>query len=518
MPVRVLSSGLNGVDAHPIEVEVDISAGAYGYETVGLPDTAVRESRQRVKAAIRNSGHDFPQKRVVVNLSPADLRKEGTVFDLAIAVAVLVASGQISAESVSDTMVVGELGLSGTVRPVRGVLAMALGARAWGARRVVVPERNAAEAASVQGLEVIPARRLEQVVAILDGSEAIPDIPKPPLAARRAPAVDLSFVRGQLPARRALEIAAAGGHHLLMMGPPGTGKTLLARCLAQLLPPLGLDERLEISRIHSVAGLLTGGNLVHGRPFRAPHHSASSAAIIGGGSGIARPGEVSLAHLGVLMLDEFPEFQRSVREVLREPLESGEVVLARARSHVRFPARFQLVATMNPCPCGYGSDDRGGRCRCTQAAIGRYDARLSGPIRDRFDLYVSCQTVGRGVLLGSERGETTRTVAQRVHQARMRQSRRLKGSPYRTNAEVHGNELEKLCDLDAPTRSLAGRVMDRIGLSARGVHRAVRVARTIADLAGAATIAEEHLAEALRYRDWNPTVVTNHSSPKERTL
>ncbi len=504
MPVRVLSSGLAGVDAHPIEVEVDLAPGAYGYETVGLPDTAVREGRQRVKSAIRNAGLKFPQQRVVVNLSPADLRKEGALFDLAIALGILAASGQTRREALEGCLVVGELGLSGAIRSVRGVLAMTLAARDWGLRRVVVPAANASEAATVRGIEVFAAESLAQLlVAIASGTS--PELP-PASVPSVSPDTnsDLRFVRGQKPARRALEIAAAGGHHLLMVGPPGTGKTLLARCLPGLLPPMSLEERLEVSRIHSVAGMLAGGSLVVRRPFRAPHHTASAPAIIGGGSGVPRPGEVSLAHLGVLMLDELPEFHRSVREVLREPLESGEVQLARSRSHVRFPARFQLVATMNPCPCGYaGCSSRS--CRCTPGAIARYESRLSGPVRDRFDLYVGCPQLPRGVLLREGTSESTEAVNRRVQAARNVQERRLASSTFRTNAEVRGQELERLCQLEPQTLELASRAADRIGLSARGVHRALRVARTIADLAGEPQIQQGHLAEALQFRDWDST-------------
>ena len=502
MPVRVQSSGVLGVDAHAIDVEVDISRGAYGYETVGLPDTAVRESRQRVKAAIRNCGYRFPAERVIVNLSPADVRKEGTVFDLPIAVGIVAASKQANL-TVEETLVIGELGLGGAVRPVRGALAMVLGAHERGVRRVVVPYANAAEAAAVPGMEVIGARTLVEAVQTLEGR--LQPVPPPQPALRPtlpSATVDLSFVRGQSQAKEALTIAAAGGHHLLLSGPPGTGKTLLARCLRELLPEPTLAERMEVSRVHSVAGLLSSGGLLSRRPFRAPHHTASSAAIIGGGSGIPRPGEVSLAHLGVLFMDELPEFQRSVREVLREPLESGEVIIARARSTVRLPARFQLVATMNPCPCGFrGTKDPNNPCSCTEAAVSRYEARLSGPIRDRFDLHAFCPRVPRQLLL-SDSGDraTSEEVRVRVSEARDRQRRRLGGTAYRSNAEIHGDVLEELCRFTPPTRKLVGQVMDATGLSARGLHRAVRVARTIADLDAARDLLPTHMARALRYR------------------
>ena len=503
MPVKVQSSGVVGIDAHPIEVEVDVSRGAFGYETVGLPDTAVRESRQRVKAAIRNAGFEFPNERVVVNLSPANLRKEGTSFDLPIALGVLAASRQARALPLDDTLVVGELSLSGHVRPIRGVLAMLIAARALGMRRAIVPEANAGEAASLDRLEVIPAETLNEAVSVLEGSSMAREVPPAPDAPPPCAAdyLDLHHVRGQELGRRAVEIAGAGGHHLLLSGPPGVGKTLLARCLHGILAPLVPEERIEVSRIYSVAGLLHGGGLVARRPFRAPHHTASGAAIVGGGPGLPRPGEVSLAHRGVLFMDELPEFGRNVRESLREPLESGEVLLSRARSSVRFPARFQLVATTNPCPCGYAGVRKGPRrCRCHPGAVKRYEMRISGPLRDRFDLQVPCAMVPRGVLLAEPTAEHTASVQRRVAEARERQAARLSGTPFRTNAEVHGELLEDLCRLAPPARKLMSQTIDQLGLSARAYHRAVRVARTIADLAGRKDVETDHYAEALMLR------------------
>ncbi len=504
MPIKVLSSGILGIDAHPIDVEVDVAPGAYGYELVGLPDTAVRESKQRVKSAIRNAAFQVPQEKVVINLSPADFRKEGTAYDLPIAVGILAASRQARGLPLDSTLFVGELSLSGDVRPVRGILATVLAARGRGIERVVVPRDNGPEAAAVEGVDVIGVASLREAVDVLEGRAE-----RTPVAAEVAATPshelysDLRFVKGQKRARRALEIAAAGGHHLLMVGPPGAGKTLLSRCLPGLLPDLSMDERLEVSRIYSAAGLLHRGHLLARRPFRAPHHTSSAAAVVGGGSGSPRPGEISLAHLGVLFLDEFPEFARPVREVLREPLESGEVTISRARASVRFPARFQLVATMNPCPCGYFGISEGPRaCSCHAGTVQRYAARLSGPLADRLDLRVVTPPVPRQMMLEDCEQECSDVVRARVSAARVRQRERLGGTPFYCNASVTGAQLEAICRLDNSSRGLMGRMMERNGLSARGFHRVVRVARTIADLAASAEVAHTHIAEALTFKGY----------------
>ena len=502
MPVKVHSSGVVGIEAHAVEVEIDISPGVYGYDTVGLPDTAVRESKQRVKSAIKNGGFRFPQEKVVVNLCPADIRKEGTAYDLPIALGIIQASGQAPGLDLEGTVVIGELGLSGAVRPVPGILAVTIDAKARQVRRMVVPEANASEAASVEGVTVIPAATLAEVVEVLRGQRPA-RMPQMEVvsAGEDPPVVDLAFVRGQRSGRRAIEIAAAGGHHVLLTGPPGTGKTLLARCLHGVLPDLDSAERLEVSRVYSVAGQLHRGRLVGRRPFRAPHHTASCAAIVGGGTGLPRPGEVSLAHTGVLFLDEFPEFDRGVREVLRQPLESGEVVIARSSRTVRFPARFQLIATMNPCPCGYADvKDAPKACRCDPRAVERYQLRVSGPLRDRFDLHVMCPPVPKQLLLSDAAEEPTSTVRARVTAARERQTRRYAGAGFRCNAEVQGDAVRALCRLDDGMRTLIGDAMDRSALSARGFHRAIRVARTIADLEGCELVERRHFAEALVFR------------------
>jgi magnesium chelatase family protein len=495
------SAAVFGVDAYPVDIEVDVSFGLPQFTMVGLPDATVRESRDRVRSAIRNSGFDFPHHRITVNLAPADVRKAGSSFDLPIALGLLAVSGALTRHTVTDTVVVGELSLDGTINGIRGVLPIAIAARRLGLKRLLLPPHNVPEACVVEGLEVCQVKSLPEAVDALNRPEAAPlaRYSQPAPSSASPEDGDLADVRGQLFARRAMEVAAAGGHNLLLTGPPGAGKTMMARRLGTILPPLTFDEALECTAIHSVAGTLPPGTgLLTRRPFRAPHHTISNVALVGGGA-IPRPGEISLAHNGVLFLDEMPEFDRRVLEVLRQPLEEGRVTIARAARTAVFPARFVLVAAMNPCPCGFSGDDRR-TCRCTPGQIARYRGRLSGPLRDRVDLIVEVPAVPVSAIADSVPGEDSRTVRERVCAARDRQQARLPETGARTNAELRGRSAANVCRPDTPGRELLKRAVDRFGLSARGHDRVLKVARTIADLCAAERVAGDHVAEALQYR------------------
>ena len=497
----VRSAALFGIEAQPVRVEVDVSDG--GLPTtilVGLPDASVRESRDRIDSAIRNSGIEFPKRRVTVNLSPADMRKVGSAFDLPIALGKLAAADIVPREGLDRTVVVGELALDGAVRPVRGILPVAAQARRDGVDRVLLPHANAGEAGIVAGLTVLPVASLAEAVAVVTGRSDGTAAPAPCPASPAPAAPDLADVRGQALARRALEIAAAGGHNLLFVGPPGAGKSMLARRLPGILPPLTTDEALEVTTIHSVAGLLPpGGGLVTTPPFRAPHHTAADVALAGGGA-IPRPGEISLAHNGVLLLDEAAEFARHVLDALRQPLEEGAVQVARAARSVVFPARFLLAATTNPCICGYlGEPTR--PCRCSPHQIERYRSRLSGPLLDRIDLSVRVPALPFSALTGTASGEASAPVRRRVAAAREVQRARNRcpdGTP--VNARLHGRALSRHCALDPAGLRILDTASRRFRLSARSCHRLMKVARTIADLAGDETIAAEHLAEAVQFR------------------
>lgn len=496
--VRVLSFALQGIDAVPVAVEVDVSPGLPGFEVVGLPDAAVREARERVRAAVRNGGWTFPLQRITVNLAPAHTRKQGAGFDLAIALGVLAAAGCFPAERLEGLAVAGELALDGSLRPVRGALAMALTCRDRGGLALVLPPGSAQEAAALGG-SVLAADHLRAIVNHLNGLQEL-EWPEPGAdeEARAAPEADLAHVRGQLVARRALEVAAAGGHNLLMAGPPGAGKSLLARSLPSILPPLTPEESLEVSRIYSVAGAFDGGRLMRRRPFRAPHHSASRSALLGGGNPL-RPGEATLAHRGVLFLDELPEFRRDVLEGLRQPLEDGVVRLVRVHGHLLFPTQPMLVAAANPCPCGFLGDSTR-PCSCPPSAVNLYRSRLSGPLLDRFDLQLFLAPVTYEEYRSTEAAESSAVVRARVERARGVQIRRLAGSGATCNATMNPAQIRRHCRLPAGGEPLMRTAMERFGLSLRGHDRVLKLARTIADLAGQEAIGLNHLAEALQYR------------------
>lgn len=497
MVSRAYTVAFEGVEARMVEVQCAVTSGLPGFAIVGLPDKAVSEARERVRAALSAMAIALPSKKITVNLSPADLPKEGSHFDLPIALALLAAMEIIPRDAVEQAVALGELSLDGRLVPVIGALPAALAA-AEEHRALLCPRACGAEAAWVGAAQVLAAGSLAEVIGHFTGraplAAAEPGEVKPPPAQR-----DLSEVKGQERAKRALEIAAAGRHHLLMVGTPGSGKSMLAARLPGILPPLSAIEALETSMIHSLAGLLQGGGISRSRPFREPHHTASMAAIVGGGKG-ARPGEISLAHNGVLFMDEFPEFPRSVLETLRQPLENGEVVVARANAHIRYPCRFLLVAAANPCKCGYLSDPARA-CARVPICGAEYLGRISGPLMDRFDLRAEVPPVAYSDLDLPQSGESSASVAARVAQARARQEARFKDAPgLRVNADAGGRVLEEIATPDAEGRALLNRVAERFGLSARGYHRVLRVARTIADLDGSPGVRQPHVAEAFSYR------------------
>jgi len=503
MLARITSAAVLGIDAYLVSVETDIANGLPSFVTVGLPQGAVKEGRERVNAAIHNAGFEFPLKRITVNLAPADVRKEGSAFDLPIALGVLAATGQIRPGSLEGYVVLGELGLDGGIRPVRGALSMAVTARRAGCAGLILPAANVREAAVVGDLDVRGATTLGQVLAHLDGGAPLAraEVDVAALFASRAEAdVDFAEVKGQGHVKRALEVAAAGGHNILMIGAPGGGKTMLARRLPTILPELSLAEALETTKIHSVAGLLPPGeSLIAVRPFRSPHHTISDAGLIGGGS-YPRPGEVSIAHNGVLFLDELPEFRTNVLEALRQPLEDGVVTISRAATSLSYPARFMLAAAMNPCPCGYLGDPARG-CVCTPVMVQHYRSRLSGPLLDRIDLHIDVPAVRYRELSAERGGEPSAAIRERCARARAMQRDRFAGRPgVFANAHMAPRDIRVHCALTAAADALLRTAIARLALSARAYHRVLKLARTVADLAGAARIEPAHVSEVIQYR------------------
>ncbi len=502
MLAKVLSSAVVGIDAILVDVEVDIAQGLPQFATVGLPDGAVKESKDRVKSALKNAGYDFPNRKITVNLAPADIKKEGAAFDLPISIGILAATGTVKGDRLKEYLMLGELSLDGTIKPVRGCLSVAVAAKRAGLAGIIVPRENAGEAAVVDGIDVIGVAELAEVVEFFNGERALLphrlDIQELFRTASDY-SEDFSEVKGQEHAKRALEVAAAGAHNMLMIGPPGSGKTMLARRIPSILPRMSFDEAIETTKIYSVMGILERDRaLVTQRPFRSPHHTISDIGLIGGGN-TPRPGEVSLSHNGVLFLDELPEFKKHVLEVLRQPLEDGRVTISRALMSLTYPSRMMLVTAMNPCPCGYLGDPLH-PCSCTPLIIQRYRSRISGPLLDRIDIHIEVPAVKYRELADRSEGEGSQQISQRVEHSREIQRERFKGTKVHSNAQMTPRQIKKFCETDQAGERMLEMVTDRLGLSARTYNRILKVSRTIADLAGSAGITENHISEAIQYR------------------
>jgi len=502
MLAKVLSSALIGIDGILVDVEVDLAPGLPAFATVGLPDGAVKESKDRVRAALKNSGYDFPARRITANLAPADIKKEGAAYDLPISIGILAATGVVKPTLLQQYSLLGELSLDGGLKAIRGALSMAVAAKRAGLKGIVLPAENAPEAAVVEGLEILGATSLSQVVEFLSGREGIDPcrIDLEELFTSGCEyGEDFSEVKGQEHAKRAMEVAASGGHNLIMIGPPGSGKTMLARRIPTILPRMSFEEAIETTKIFSVSGMLEKERaLLAVRPFRSPHHTISDVGLIGGGT-TPKPGEVSLAHNGVLFLDELPEFKKNVLEVLRQPLEDGRVTISRSLLSLTYPSRVMLVAAMNPCPCGYLADPIH-PCSCTPIAIQRYRSRISGPLLDRIDIHIEVPAVKYRELADRGEAESSGEIAQRVERSRETQLERYRGTKIHCNAQMTPRFIKKHCELDANGNRMLELVTDRLGFSARTYNRILKVARTIADLAGSEHIREEHIAEAIQYR------------------